>query len=114
MVTRPGYLPYHYSLKVDTDIDFTVRMQPTPNIGITEADDLPDIKLWPNPAGEVLSWSAPKLYEVSLFSADGRLLQRTKMRSLTHRMDISSLKPGIYLLQFSDGKTSIGRRFVKL
>lgn len=113
-VTRPGYLPYHYSLKVDMDIDFTVRMQPLPNIGITEADDLPDIKLWPNPAGEVLSWSAPKLYEVSLFSADGRLLQRTKMRSLTHRMDISSLKPGIYLLQFSDGKTSISRRFVKL
>ncbi len=113
-VTRPGYLPYYFTLKVDTDIDFIVRMKPLPDIGIAEAEGLPDIRIWPNPAGEVLSLSAARPYEVSLFSADGRLLQRIKMRSRTDRMDISRLKPGIYLLQFSDGQTSITRRFVKL
>jgi hypothetical protein len=36
------------------------------------------------------------------------------MHGLTERMDVIRLTPGSYLLQFSDGKTSISRRFVKL
>lgn len=85
-----------------------------PTAGTGSVTESGDISLYPNPAVEEISLSAPKLYEVSLLSAEGRLLQRIKMRGLTDRMDVSRLKPGIYLLQFSDGKTSISRRFVKL
>jgi len=84
-----------------------------PTAGTGTLPESGDITLYPNPAGEVISLNAPGPGEVSLFSADGRLLQQKKMRSFTEIMDVSRLKPGIYLLQFSDGKTSISRRFVK-
>jgi hypothetical protein len=112
-VTKAGYKPNNQSVAVNADLNITIKMQMQSNIGVDEVDPAKAVKVWPNPAADFVNISTSRLYFVSVYSADGRLLQQLQMRSLTETLDISALKPGIYLLKFDDGKQSFGAKFVK-
>lgn len=70
---------------------------------------IPGLRIYPNPANQlvrILS-TAQTLLTISVFDLSGRLVQQNRV---TESLDVSSLRPGIYLLRVSDAK---GRQSVK-
>jgi hypothetical protein len=112
-VTKAGYKPNNQSVAVNADLNITIKMQMQSNIGVDEVDPAIAVKLWPNPATDYINVSAGKPYLLSIYSPEGRLLKQLQMRSLTETLNISALKPGIYLMKFDDGKQSFGAKFMK-
>jgi hypothetical protein len=112
-VSKAGYQSYSKPLSLNADQSVLVKLKALSGIGWHEYDAAAEVKFWPNPAGDELRLSAVRPYEVKLYSSDGRLQMQMQMRSLTETMDVSQLKPGIYLLQFSDGVHSFSRKVVK-
>lgn len=112
-VSKTGYQPHSKPLSLNDDQSVLVKLKAVSSIGWNEYDAAAEVKFWPNPAGDELRLSAARPYEVKLYSSDGRLQMQMQMRSLTETMDVSQLKPGIYLLQFSDGVHSFSRKVVK-
>ncbi|MEL6660613.1 MAG: T9SS type A sorting domain-containing protein, partial [Bacteroidota bacterium] len=53
---------------------------------------------------------------ISIVSVDGKVLQQvelTTQESGTIELDVTNLKPGMYLLQLSDGQWSQTLRFIR-
>ena len=77
-------------------------------IGITSAVELAntvDIVISPNPAGQFVNFSLSELPQsISICNSEGRALVTSVPADLHHRIAVSSLAPGTYLvkLQFSD------------
>jgi hypothetical protein len=77
------------------------------------------IAVYPNPAtaqitvntGTEGEWIGA---ELRLLSVSGSLLQKTVIRSRLQAIDISNLRPGVYLLQGRAGERSLSFNFVKL
>lgn len=77
-------------------------------IGITSAEELAntvDIVISPNPAGQFVNFSLSELPQsISIYNSEGRAIVTSVPADLHHRIAVSSLAPGTYLvkLQFSD------------
>jgi len=74
----------------------------------------------PNPADQMLllNWSLQANHEghFSVFSLTGQQVLRVHVEPAQHQpvqLDVSTLNPGIYLIQYSSGETSAISRFVK-
>ncbi|MPL93178.1 hypothetical protein SDC9_39304 [bioreactor metagenome] len=66
------------------------------------------IRLFPNPADDVLNidFSQTGDYEVSIYSTDGRLvLIHESSNSKILQLDVSTLEPGVYMIEFAAEKT---------
>ena len=60
-----------------------------------------DIKIWPNPARDILHIQhdfAPE-YQVAIYDIQGRLLFDQKIKSNQDQVDVSALDKGIYILK---------------
>jgi hypothetical protein len=76
-----------------------------------------DVKIFPNPANEVLnvSISFAQELEMKIIGANGQLLQQRKLAPQNnHSINVSSLRAGVYILQLKDkmGRT-VTERFTK-
>ena len=71
------------------------------------------LELSPNPADNFVRILADQGSEISVFSADGRLVCKTILDNENYLLDVSALQPGIYMLQLAkQGNVSVSR-FVK-
>jgi len=69
--------------------------------GVGEASNN-EVLIYPNPtSGELNIVSDVLLKQILLYSSDGRLLLSESMNSASHRIDVSSMESGIYLLELS-------------
>jgi hypothetical protein len=58
------------------------------------------VKLYPNPASSTITLSSgDQVVQASIYSLDGRLLIQQKTK---HRLDISMLADGMYIIHVSD------------
>lgn len=77
-----------------------------------------DFTLFPNPATDKLTIETaqqPGALTLAIYSASGALLSHEKNKNVGRlQTDISSLAPGMYLIDISTPKTSQRRRFIKI
>jgi hypothetical protein len=86
---------------------------------VAQAANLPSskesVELYPNPVTDRLTLAAAADFEggqVRILSPDGKEVRRATYNGET--LDVSTLKPGIYMLVLSaDGKAPVTRRFIK-
>jgi len=62
---------------------------------------LPALGLWPQPAQDLLHWSAPSAQLVEVLDAAGRLVVRT---STSPPLQVGALTSGSYTLRLADGR----------
>lgn len=82
-------------LKVATDQSFPPIVIPN---GINQTDELPDIRIFPNPATLVLTIENAENAIVSVFNISGVAVAKMKCTDSQTRLDVSSLKSGLYLV----------------
>jgi hypothetical protein len=64
-------------------------------ISVNEAN-IPELMVYPNPAVDHVHVKYPVPSEVFFYAMDGRLVHSTKTNAGLHRLDISTLNPGVY------------------
>jgi len=77
-----------------------------------------DIKVYPNPARSEVNIDLPtygkdKNVTIRIFDTNGQFIQQLILGT-TSRMNINSLKAGIYVLEINAGKSKIVERIVKI
>jgi len=72
------------------------------------------VSIYPNPAQDELNVSFPELLfsDLRLSSLNGQILQRQKLNALSTRLDISSLIPGVYILELLGNNGSVKEKVV--
>lgn len=72
----------------------------------TATDVIPyvDLAYYPNPINEVLNIFAPVAVDISICNLEGKIVLQSNLLIGQNRMDLSHLKPGLYLLTLSDKK----------
>jgi uncharacterized repeat protein (TIGR01451 family) len=72
-----------------------------------------DVRIHPNPTnGELNIVSDQMIESLQLYSSDGRLLRSGSVNSASHRIDVSALERGMYLLELSTANGSKVQRVV--
>jgi hypothetical protein len=94
-------------------VDFDGRMKYTPIIKVYVNDEeYVPIQAYPNPVRDMVTIQHNKAMErslITLVSPDGRVLQQKLTLSSTYQtqLDLSTLKPGLYLVKYDDGRGSV-------
>jgi PKD repeat protein len=86
------------------------------NLRTAPVVELPDnLKLSPNPAEETLtvSYAADENTRVNIYTVSGKNVITGKLSKDVNDIDISKLKPGVYLIKVSSGKESVTKKFIK-
>ena len=94
--------------------DYTVNL--TSVTGLNEAMSFNELQVYPNPATNslTLSFDSPNEISYSILNMLGEVLKKEKLISSSNKLDISSLKDGVYFLQIMEGGNSFRiQRFVK-
>ncbi|SEH05434.1 Uncharacterised protein [Candidatus Venteria ishoeyi] len=90
-----------------------------PLLMISELDKIEgytNLQICPNPANNLITITPPKAYDngfISLYSMSGEMLLKQNVRGNKTPVDISALKPGIYLIKYSSKNQIITSIFVK-
>jgi hypothetical protein len=71
-----------------------------PPAGIHENSKQPPLKIWPNPAQDILYIQLPdEQTEISICSMEGKEVMRLQLVKGKNQIDISSLSNGMYILK---------------
>jgi hypothetical protein len=72
------------------------------------------VQLMPNPSATLTSieWPSAEAWNLELLDAKGMEIRREEGAGKTHRLDVSELPAGIYLLRLSQGGKAVGRKLV--
>lgn len=111
-VVRPE--PCHPTLKsgeYEGVISNTAAAAP---LGVSEGS-MPGLKLWPNPARDLLNLSLPETehYRVEATDATGRTVFSREFTGNAVTFQVSGLAPGLYLLKVTGDRTVTLRKFMK-
>jgi len=81
-----------------------------------EDQTLSKIKLFPNPAYDIVTLILPSTSEgyINLFNVLGENVLKKKLTTNTHQIDISGLKSGIYIARIEFNNTSLTKKIVKI
>lgn len=92
--------------------ELLIQLFPYQNISVPEYGLNNDIKVYPNPATNylVVDSDVKNLDEYTIYDAMGRVMIRDVF--IERRLDVSGLKPGIYILQLSGTRGLTGVRFM--
>jgi hypothetical protein len=77
----------------------------------------PEIKMFPNPAVNDLNLVISEQWlgkEVRIQNINGVLIQRIKITSLTTKVNVSGLTPGVYIINGDSSEEKIHLKFIKL
>lgn len=91
---------------VSDEFTFTVNEASEP-LGLADAE----VAIYPNPSSDFIRVDAKESVSVRLLDLNGRQLQTKSGSQL--ELNIQSLKPGMYILQVSDGDRSTSHRIIK-
>jgi len=94
-----------------------IRYQHDPTIGITEYESInPAFDIFPNPVNDIMKIRFYDLKNrnpvLNIYNSLGELLLRRNVVGENLEINTSSLKGGIYFLQLTTGKYSIGKKFL--
>jgi hypothetical protein len=84
-------------------------------ISVENSKSIENIKMYPNPATDVLFFSNQSLdYDVSIYDVTGSLVQRALINNSNNSISIKALKPGMYYVQMVNSKTfeSISKKLI--
>ena len=104
------YFDYNFPIATNTA---------TTTIAILKADDFgfsDDFTLYPNPAGNVLNIRSKKqanISDVSVYNILGQLILASANFSQSETLDVSSLKPGSYVICVNSDKGTSTAKFLK-
>jgi len=88
-----------------------------PSVGISSKDASHLLSVYPNPVGDILTISVDSKHVNSgyeLIEISGRTIQSGIIASPNHRIDVSSLQPGMYFIKIvTDSKTLSGSFIVQ-
>lgn len=110
LVTLSGDSTYHASIQMDT-IFIEHFWNPLEFVGIGEQVMADEIKVWPNPMGDVLNISLEELsnpLEITIVDIAGREILRFTQNNKNETIDVSAWPSGMYFLNGNDGH---GRTF---
>lgn len=85
------------------------------NIGIDEGA-LENVKIYPNPAREVLTVDLPEglgSIEACLFNTTGTLVSKVTLIAGKNALNVANLPSGMYILQLSSNATTTQMKFIK-
>ena len=91
----------------------TVTINSIPE-GIGQLGNDNDFSILPNPVADNATIHTPTSGRLAIISADGRIAQRHKIQDSTTTLDLSALKPGVYLFRLQTPGGIICRKIVKL
>jgi hypothetical protein len=121
-LTNPDARPNSNSIAVTGAPDFThPYLQPLQTTGIENSMSV-QATLFPNPAHEIVRLQInsvnPELFEINIFDISGRLIQNegnfwTNGGENVLDINVSSLNPGIYIIQISSATSNLSTRFIK-
>ena len=78
----------------------------SPGTGINDLKELPDIKIFPNPASNFLFIENTENATISIFNISGVMMLKIKCRDQVTKLDISLFDTGLYLIKIEkDGMT---------
>lgn len=88
--------------------NFTMRLNP---ISVAAINQPAPVKLYPNPATDVLNIEAENLASIQVFDATGKLTATLSPTSATTLLNTSSWASGLYLLHITDiqGRKAVAR-----
>jgi hypothetical protein len=113
---RPLARINYYRLR---QVDFDGEFEYSPVRAVDFQGQDAEISVFPNPVIHMLTirFGQPTVKEgrVHIFNSGGRLLQTVEIPAQAgeHHLDVSSLAPGMYLLQWELGGVTGSRRFIK-
>lgn len=85
--------------------------------GINDYEENNSLSIYPNPANENITinfTSTSKNTSVKIYDATGRLIKNIEnVKSGESTINISEMENGLYLINITDGKSSVTKRFVK-
>ena len=92
--------------------DVTLRLAQSDQISL-------NMKLYPNPSQEKIMLEisgATETHQIMIFDLSGKLIQSIKptQTGLVHKLNISTLPAGTYVLRLNTEKGSISRKFSKI
>jgi Secretion system C-terminal sorting domain len=73
------------------------------------------IALYPNPAKDFVTVEIPEIaskVQVSVYSAEGKMLHSENITQTLTQLDVSYLKPGVYSLRFDAKSETVTKRLV--
>ena len=98
----------------------TIRELKTPpadlSLGHTDAFNIADVKLYPNPAQSELNLDIPESMNVRgirIFSVNGAEVKQAHTLNNFATIDISALNPGVYFLSIQTEDEVINKKFIK-
>jgi hypothetical protein len=102
----------------NTDLEGALLLRPV--MGGSPADTLvtalPEepgaFRLYPNPTAGPVRWNDDRFETLDVLDAAGRVLQRLPVRGHTEA-DLTALRPGVYLLRFSDDRRTVLRKLIR-
>ncbi|WP_282039134.1 T9SS type A sorting domain-containing protein [Saccharicrinis aurantiacus] len=69
-----------------------------------------NVRVYPNPVRDLLSIESDQEVSVKMYNLHGQLLKATSTTSTRHRINVSDLKQGMYLLQVKSDKDSVVKK----
>ena len=92
--------------------EYTMFSIENPNpLGVNDSAVKNGITIYPNPVGDVLNIvSGNKVDGAEIYSADGKMLMKQKSENA---VNVSALKPGVYLLKTTSNGNSQSVKFIK-
>lgn len=105
-------------LKAD-DLPASVSQETdTTRLQVRIADDVLNIKLYPNPVSETLTLECPggsASYQINakIFSANGFSVYQNTFHDIPCQIDLSGVVPGIYFLQLSINHSEFSYKIIK-
>ena len=91
----------------------TVSAQEKPDIASVSNTEIPNFKLYPNPAFNNVVYITTKvngIKEITIYDVFGKVVLTDRIR--TNALDISRLIPGVYVIQVIENKKSMTRKLV--
>lgn len=114
-----SYLTEHPNFNSDTAyINFKVARD---NVGIQEEINFQNLKLYPNPTSNLLSFTLKdnsKAINLEILDVTGKIRKAAQFSNqnsgeFKNSIDIYELKNGIYFCRFSNGKNEVVKKFIK-
>lgn len=109
-ITASGYESSVFSITLhDNDIQMSISLSPSTGISDTDKDSF---KIYPNPAKDLIHMELPGTSTVHIRDMCGRIVLEKKYPGGTVSLDVTSMFPGLYVLQIVGIEHRISKRIV--
>lgn len=88
------------------------EVNPTLSVEDFESEQRITVKMFPNPASDAVSFSA-EVERVSVFDITGRKVMEIKELRRNQSLNVTSLRPGVYLVKFEAEGQTVTKKLIK-